>query len=108
MLQVLLNLEQNAERALGEVDDKRLSIAAREKERSVIVRVGNNGKPLAPGDRLFEPLQPKATATGLGLFISRAIVRTYGGELQYVPQEDGCSFQITLPVAAGANGRPRA
>ena len=100
LLQVLLNLAQNAQRALSDKEDKRLSIVAYPMNQSVIVRFSNNGNPISEGDRLFEPLQPKATATGLGLFISRAILRTYGGELQYAPGGEGCMFLITLPMAS--------
>jgi len=98
--QVLLNLAQNGLRALQETSYPRFSLVAYQMDQSVILRFGNNGKPIESSERLFEPMQSGAASSGLGLFISRAILRTYGGELQYVPEEKGCMFLIQLPVAA--------
>jgi two-component system sensor kinase FixL len=100
LLQVLLNLAQNGIRALQETAFPRFSLVAYPMGQAVILRFGNNGKPIESTDRLFEPLHSSATSSGLGLFISRAILRTYGGELQYVPEDKGCMFLIQLPIAA--------
>jgi two-component system sensor kinase FixL len=108
LLQVFLNLAQNAERALREVAERRLAIEAYQSDVTVFVRFRNNGRPVESIDELFQPLPPKATATGLGLFVSRAILRTYGGELQCVPQDYGALFVIQLPVADRANRRVHA
>ena len=37
------------------------------------------------------------SSTGLGLFVSRAIIRTYGGELHQTQQMGECSFIVELP-----------
>jgi len=40
-----------------------------------------------------------AQSTGLGLFLSRAFVRSFHGELRHDPTVAGCSFVIELAVA---------
>ena len=98
LLQVFLNLAQNSERALRNIPHKKISLEAYFRDGCVVIRFGNNGPTLEDPDRIFHPLQPKASATGLGMFISRAILRTYGGELQHVPQPEGCSFLLQIPA----------
>jgi len=51
----------------------------------------------------FARLSAKATAgsAGLGLPISRQIMRNLGGGLDYLPRLVGSTFRITTPVADG-------
>jgi len=54
---------------------------------------------------LFHPFQPGAISTGLGLYVSRAIVRSYGGDLIYEERTRGACFAIVLGIApAGVHG----
>ena len=100
LLQVLLNLSHNAIRELTGQLNAKISVAAYELGDSVLVRFGDNGAGIAHPESLFQPFQTGATATGLGLCISRAIIRTFGGELRYVHrQNEGC-FLIELPAIA--------
>ena len=48
---------------------------------------------------IAQPFQPGASSTGLGLFVSRAIIRTFGGELHQTQQPGECSFIVELPGA---------
>jgi signal transduction histidine kinase len=66
-------------------------------EGTVVIRVSDNGPGIAAADRLFQPFQPGASSTGLGLFVSRAIIRTFGGELHQTQQSGECSFIVELP-----------
>ena len=50
-------------------------------------------------EKLFQPFQHGAQTTGLGLFLSRAFVRSFHGELRHDPTVAGCSFVIELAVA---------
>lgn len=100
LLQVILNLAQNGQQALRQSSSKRLSLVAHRMEQYVLIRISNSGESVALPERLFEPLQSGSNGAGLGLFISRAILRTYGGELQYVPQKEGCMFLIQVPVVS--------
>jgi two-component system, LuxR family, sensor kinase FixL len=97
LLQVFLNLAKNSISALRERPEARLRITAYGLEGTVVIRVSDNGPGIAAADRLFQPFQPGASSTGLGLFVSRAIIRTFGGELHQTQQSGECSFIVELP-----------
>jgi PAS domain S-box-containing protein len=100
LLQVLLNLTQNSIRTLEGSPQGHLKIAAYELDGSVVMRVSDNGPGVAKPETLFHPFQSGAASSGLGLYVSRAIVRTYGGELQYSRRADETAFVIQLPAVA--------
>lgn len=97
LLQVFLNLTQNALRASLGHGTPSLDICARREGDVVVVSVTDEGPGVRDTSLLFQPFRPDADGTGLGLFISRAIVRSYGGDLRYVPVERGCRFDVELP-----------
>jgi two-component system sensor kinase FixL len=99
LLQVLLNLTKNSQRALENAPVKRIEIAVAAQERSVTVRVADTGPGIAAADKLFQPFQKGADSTGLGLYLSRAFVRSFHGELRHDPASPGCCFVIELAVA---------
>jgi PAS domain S-box-containing protein len=99
LLQVLLNLTHNSIRALRSRRDRSISVIAYQLGESVLVRFSDNGPGISTPELLFQPFQTGATATGLGLCISRAIIRTFGGELQYLNQGAESYFLIELPEA---------
>jgi len=99
LLQVLLNLTKNSQRALEGVADKTISISAQARKDGVAIRVTDNGPGVADPHHLFQPLQKGADATGLGLYLSRAFLRSFRGELRHEPVETGCSFVIELALA---------
>ena len=100
LLQVLLNLVRNSERALADRDVKRIDVDVSMVDDRVLLRVTDNGPGLASVDHLFEPFQHGAESTGLGLYLSRALLRSFGGDLRYAPTASGCSFVIELAVVA--------
>ncbi len=99
LLQVFLNLAKNSRRALEGADVKRIDISVAMEHAIVSVRVCDTGPGIAPTEKLFQPLQKGADATGLGLFLSRAFVRSFGGDLRYEPEAQGCCFVIELAVS---------
>ncbi len=99
LLQVFLNLAQNSLRALAASAVRELAITVRGGERSVLVLFQDSGPGVEAPERLFQPFQAGADGTGLGLYISRAIVRSYGGDLRFDPSARGCCFVVELPVA---------
>jgi PAS domain S-box-containing protein len=96
LLQVLLNLVKNSQRALQNQEPRELTISASIEGEQVVLRVRDSGSGVANPERLFQPFQPGAEATGLGLYLSRAFVRTFGGDLRYEPQPGCCSFALDL------------
>jgi len=100
LLQVFLNLTKNSARAMESSDKKVLTIAASVEAGRVLVRVEDTGSGVAAPERLFQPFQPGAESTGLGLYVSRALVRGFRGDLLYVPRPAGCCFTISLTVVA--------
>ena len=99
LLQIFLNLAQNARRALAGAPRKALAIQASARNGRAFVRFHNSGRGIAQPERLFRPLQKGADANGLGLYISRALARSFGGDLKYEPLPDGCCFLVELEAA---------
>ena len=100
LLQVLLNLTKNSQRALESVSKKTISFSVSTVADGVRVRVSDNGPGIPAGQKLFQPLQKGAAATGLGLYLSRAFMRSFRGDLRHDPSGPGCSFVIELASAA--------
>jgi two-component system, LuxR family, sensor kinase FixL len=96
LLQVLLNLTKNSKRALEGAQVKRIDISAGYQNGVVSVRVADSGPGISMPGRLFQPFQPGAGATGLGLYLSRAFMRSMGGDLRHDPAAAGCCFMLEL------------
>jgi len=99
LMQVLLNVTKNSQRALESAELKRIEISAQTSGDGVSIRITDSGPGIAPGRRLFQPLQKGADATGLGLFLSRAFMRSFRGDLRYDAEHPGCSFVLELTAA---------
>jgi two-component system sensor kinase FixL len=99
LLQVLLNLVRNSEQALADQEVKRIDITMSVSDDVVSIRVSDTGPGLGTADHLFEPFQRGAVSTGLGLYLSRALLRSFSGDLRYDPTAPGCSFLIDLTAA---------
>jgi len=100
LIQVFLNLAKNSQRAMLSSEMKRLRIAALEENARVVIRFEDTGAGVAsPGD-LFRPFQRGAKSSGLGLYVSRAIMRSFGGDLAYEPRTEGSCFAVVLPLHA--------
>jgi two-component system C4-dicarboxylate transport sensor histidine kinase DctB len=121
--QVLVNLMVNALDAMAHPDTdrapRRLRVTAGPHPDApgdrVRLRVQDNGPGIAPAMRahLFEPFatsKPAGAGLGLGLMISRRIVRSFGGELGVCdaaePGWTGACFQIELPACTAASTAP--
>jgi signal transduction histidine kinase len=98
--QVLLNLTKNSQRALESATRKVIEISVSTRPDGVSIRFADSGHGIAPGQKLFQPLQKGAEATGLGLFLSRAFMRSFRGDLRHDPQHPGCCFILELATAA--------
>ena len=97
LLQVLLNIIKNSTSALKAWPNARIRVTAYPMAELAVVRISDNGPGISSPERLFQPFQAGASSTGLGLFVSRAIVRTFGGELHHTQRPGECCFVIELP-----------
>ena len=96
LMQVFLNLVKNSERAMTLQPLKELSIVVKATEQKVFVHVLDTGLGVTNPNELFKPFQQQAEATGLGLYLSRAFVRSFQGDLRYETSPVGASFVIEL------------
>jgi two-component system sensor kinase FixL len=102
--QVIVNLVRNAIESLArhEGTDRELTLrTSATATGGVELAVCDNGPGVAPEmtPRLFDPFHTsKESGTGLGLAMSRTIVRQYGGTLNYQPRPSGgACFVMYLP-----------
>jgi two-component system, LuxR family, sensor kinase FixL len=98
LLQVLLNLTKNSKRVLEGAEVKRIDISASCQNGFVWIRVSDTGPGIRSSENLFQPFQQGADATGLGLYLSRAFMRSVRGDLRYEPTPSGCCFVLELKV----------
>lgn len=112
LIQLFLNLTQNAAEAVASQKDGRVRIHTRISERirfeqgrrikQIIVEIHDNGPGInsALRKRIFLPfVTSKAKGTGLGLPISRKIVHDHGGLIEVESRPGRTVFRVYLPVA---------
>lgn len=106
MLDVFVNLLDNAAKFMGDQAEPRVEIHAEAFGGRVTVRVRDNGIGIETGQHervfgLFERLNPSSDGTGLGLALARRIIEAHGGRI-WVESEGalrGATFGFTLPQA---------
>jgi len=113
--QVIHNLLQNAQDALAETREPRITIASGAADGAVQLTVTDNGCgfPEPVMQRAFEPyVTTKPKGTGLGLAIVKKIVEEHGGTVEIANvAPHGALVSIRLPAAAAqgaAASRPAA
>lgn len=107
MVQALLNLVLNSVEAVKEKDSPEIFIEAICDAKWVYLSVEDNGTGIPPGseDKIFElfyTTKPSGRGTGLGLPISRQLIRAAGGDLVLSSQQSslgGARFEIRIPRA---------
>lgn len=102
--QVVLNLLKNAMQAIGteQADAWILFKAYSNEEENVIIEISNNGPliPIEEAEHIFVPFfTTKEKGSGIGLSISRQIMRLSGGslELKVTPSTRYTTFMLTFP-----------
>lgn len=98
LLQVFLNLSQNSLRAVKKGGSANLCITCAVENGVARLSFRDEGPGIEDTKSLFQPFRDDADGSGLGLYVSRAILRGFGGEINYVPAERGCQFDILLPT----------
>jgi signal transduction histidine kinase len=99
LLQAFLNLARNSQRAVQAEEIRELYVTVDLPPGKAVVRFRDSGPGIASPEKLFEPLQQGAAGSGLGLYVSRYIVRSYGGELRYEPGDSGSCFAVELTAS---------
>ncbi len=100
LLQAFLNLMQNSYRAVQQGERRQMEITVTLEGDAAFIRFHDSGPGIAAPEKLFQPFQEGAEQTGLGLYVSRAVLRSYGGDLRFEPTSSGCCFVIELQVVS--------
>ena len=102
MEQVFYNLAKNAVEAIGEKGTLRVTQSY--DDAYLRIAFEDDGPGIAPADlaRIFEPYRTtKKHGNGLGLMVSRRIVRAHGGEIDVESRSgEGTRFIVRLPLIA--------
>ena len=102
MSQVFVNLLKNATEALSEQDcERKITIRSTiDAEERIQIEITNNGKtiPAEVAENIFSPFfTTKTDGSGIGLAVSRQIVRLHGGSLRLKHNEEGrVTFAIVV------------
>ena len=96
LMQVFLNLVTNSIRVLSTRESRHFSVTARSEDDRVLVEFADSGGGVAHPEQLFRPFQEGAQSSGLGLYLSRAFLRSFGGEIRYLALAEGACFIVNL------------
>lgn len=99
MTQALVNLIRNALDAVAGSDAPHVGITVSLSDGRPVISVADNGPGISPAiaDSLFQPfLSTKPGGTGVGLYLSRQIVRKHGGDLRLANSARGATAVISL------------
>src|SRR6267154_342722 len=106
LLQVFLNLARDSQRAMEISERRQLTISSAVEPSYVVIRFEDTGVGIPDPSGLFRPFAQSANAAGLGLYVSRAILRSFRGDLQHEPRGEGCCFAVSLPRYINAGESP--
>jgi PAS domain S-box-containing protein len=105
--QVIINLLRNAVEAVSGGVERKIVVSTRLENGFCALAVDDTGPGVnaAIAARLFEPFESsKANGMGIGLSISRTIVESHGGKIEYTASAlGGACFTVLLPI--GPPGR---
>ena len=102
ILQVLVNLLNNAVDAVSDLDEQWVSLEAHDRGDTVEFWVTDSGKGIPPDviTKMFERFyttKPVGKGTGLGLSVSRTILDSHRGELSVDQEAKNTRFKIEIP-----------
>jgi two-component system sensor kinase FixL len=104
LCQVLVNIANNAIDAASSHDEKWVHITADAMDESIIIKVSDSGRGIAPelrskiGQRFFTT-KPAGKGTGLGLYLAKKIVTNLGGKIYCDHGLPNTTFVVELPKA---------
>ena len=102
LMEVLVNLLNNALHAVEEADARQVSLTVADTGEAVEICVSDSGPGVGPEieERLFEPLvttKEVGKGTGLGLIISKRIIESHNGAIAYARANGQTQFTVRLP-----------
>ena len=98
LMQVFLNLLRNSRAALTQTENAKVGIRCIDAGSHVEITVTDNGPGIREPQNLFRPFHKAKTMNGLGLYLSRAIMNSFRGDLRYMPTDRGTQFVVQLEV----------
>lgn len=105
--QVIINLVKNSIEALNDTIEKQIKISTKKLTNSIEIVVEDNGTGITKENlqNMKEPFfTTKKNGTGLGVYLSREIIKAHGGKINYKNKEDmGTKVTITLPMKKDIN-----
>ena len=104
LIQVILNLINNAIDVLSELDRDNLKVLIKVKEQknTIVITVNDNANGISDEtiDKIFEPYfsTKGKNGTGLGLYMSQMIIeKQFEGFLSVESSPDGSTFKVEIP-----------
>ena len=101
--QVLLNLLINAHDAIADLDEKWIKIRTAKTQDDVQISIIDSG--LGISDEILEKIKmpffttkPAGQGSGLGLSISKSIIESLNGRLDYCLEDGHTSFKVQIPI----------
>ena len=102
MVQVFVNLLQNAADSMTQAGERVLSITTRIECDTMRIAISDTGTGIASADvkQIFEPFFTTKgdRGTGLGLFITKRIIEEHQGSIHVETSGRGTTFVISLPL----------
>jgi len=95
--QVLINLIKNAMEAVREREEKSIILSADSRNEKVIIRIRDNGKGIDEEnlEKVFIPFYTtKRKGSGIGLSLSKQIMRLHKGSIHFQSDDSGTVFNI--------------
>ena len=107
LAQVFVNLLVNAAQAIPDTTDRGIITVRTRRSNTgrTVIEIIDNGQGISPQHlgRIFEPYfttKTQGEGTGLGLFVSLGIVRSFGGDLEVESElGHGATMRVSLPAS---------
>ncbi|HEY9116529.1 MAG TPA: ATP-binding protein, partial [Roseivirga sp.] len=104
--QVIINLLKNAIEALAKKEDAAISIALKQENSEIHLSIHDNGMGIPDEilDNIFVPFYTtKKGGSGIGLSLSRQIMRLHKGHLLVETSRTGTVFRLVFPISVPIN-----